>query len=252
MYSVRLGRSGLSQLARTVNVPSSTSFTMMCMTRPITTGTFQGILVFGSNSTSDYYYAGTDNSNNFQLYNRSAGFSGSAMVTNVWTHIAMTVSGTGAGQFLGYKDGALNITGDARAITLNELRIGNDFDNESYGGNVAAIKIYNRVLTADQINAERWFAMPVDWAGLNSAYPLGTAWDVANSGLVIPRGVVSRWPDVSGQFSEWTETGTIDVDSGPPIQFAPSWSQVRARYFTAAAPPSGGKPDLYYRMLRTG
>jgi hypothetical protein len=250
--AIRFGRSGAGDLSRTINLPPSTGFTAMGWFRvPTLAGWMSCIQLSGVGSFYQMGVEGTTGLNEFEINTAAAQWPGSALVSGLWYHMCMTASGTSGANTFGYLNGVLNLTATSVSFTSNKLWLGNSTGGDPLNGQGAAIKIWDRVLDAAEINAELPYAMPVSWAGLNSAYPLPSMWDLASSGVVVPRGALTRWADVSGNNVEWTQNGTLDTDLGPPIQFAPSPQQRRSRIANSAAPPTGGTPDLYYRMMRS-
>ena len=199
---------------------------------------FAAIFNFAGSGGSRFYY-GTSNSGATELYNGSGSSTGTTLSTGRWYHMAMTNDGT---TITGYLNGVSDLTLSSIALTPGELQFGTDQDSEFANAALAAIKVYNRCLTLAQIVAEMPYAIPVDWAGLNAAYPLGTGQDYATydlSAVVRPGSSgISRWLDISGNTgNDLTESGTLDLELGAPIQFAPSRYLRSARHLAAATPP---------------
>ena len=217
--AIRFGRAGAaSSLARTTSLPPITGFTIMAWFRPIDFTNFNTLFAYGASSGSgQYVFLGTDTSGHFYIagYGQS-GVAGSTLVAGVWRHAALTVSGSSGTTTLGYLDGALNVSDTTGTATSQKLLLGNDNDGDWANLNLAAVKIWNRVLTADQITAEIPSILPVDWGGLNSCYPITSGWEELDCGLVVPTGALTRWADWSGNGLEFTESGAIDMDVGCP------------------------------------
>lgn len=201
--------------AVTSNLPTITGFTAMVWVKFNTVAAFQGTLTFGG---TDYYYIGTHSSGVLELYNRSAGFNGSALSTGVWYHLCMTVSGTGAGGFLGYLNGALDITGDARSITGTEIRFGTDFDAEASDSVCMYGKAWDAVLTLAEIQADMRQALPVRTANIKIFRPFFSTSDLG---------------DYSGVGGSGASSGTLTNSDGPPIP----WRQGKTRIVYV---PAGG------------
>lgn len=157
-----------------------------------------------------------------------------------WYHCAVTVNGTSGSNFLFYRDGALDITNTAVAHTagVQTLYIGSDgaTPNQWAQINVSQLKIYNRALSVAEINAEMRSPWPISTHGLNSAYPMPGAWEQPPPSRVMPKGKTTAWGDVSGNGSEWTESGTIDIEPGPPTRWP--WSPSRVGAVIGGAAPT--------------
>jgi hypothetical protein len=237
--AIRLGRPGsATSLSRTTNLPTITSFTLMGWFRLTSgnAGQFSTFFAHGGSASSSYYFVGEVQPGlHFGTVVNGTAVTGSAITADRWYHVALTVNGTSGSNVLAYLNGVVDVTTTAATVTAQKLWIGNQADGDWLNGNAAAIKLWNRVLTIDEIIAEMPYAVPMDWSGLNAAYPLGNGWELASCGLVIPKGTSARWPDISAQIgNEWTEAGAIDTENGPPIQFAPE-RNFRPRYFVPAA-----------------
>lgn len=215
-------------LSRTTNLPSITSFTMMgWFYFSADRNTIVNTLAFGQSSGGGYYQLYWDQTGSGSVlgtWNGAASSSGTTSLSlSTWYHLAMTVSGTAAGNFLVYLNGALEITAAGRDIpTAGKLWVGNDNDSEWLNGRVAAVKIYDAVLTAAEIAQEMRQIQPVRFANLNSWYPL---WSTADDEI-----------DYSGQGRTLTVGGTLAMEDGPPIP----WKQGRRRLvLPAVASPPG-------------
>jgi hypothetical protein len=90
-----------------------------------------------------------------------------------WYHIAISVSGSGAGQVKVYVDGVLRLTTDGNPAA-ERLSIGNNGHSEWLDGNAASVKVYNASLTATEIVQEMNSFAPVRTSGLNNWSPLQT------------------------------------------------------------------------------
>jgi hypothetical protein len=246
-YSLKFGRSGNSFADRTTNLPATSAATIMGWFLPTTVGTSDRVMIalgaLGSGVDYEIYSDGAGS--RLSSFNGSASAFGSVLVANVWVHIAVTMSGTSGSNFLVYLNGVLNITGTAATISAGSLRFGSNGFSEPFAGSMSAVKVWNRALTVDEINAERYFAAPISWAALNAAYMMPTPWDVANydmDALGMPSTAATRWIDMSGNVgNDMSETGTIDYDIGAPVLFAPTQYRRSTRRFAAAA----GRDDVH-------
>jgi hypothetical protein len=243
-YSLKFGRSGDSYGNRTTNNPATSAMTWMGWIYPTSVAASDKVFFSIGNLGAFTDYEFMVSTAALGLWNGSTVATGSTLVVNVWRHVALTVNGTSGSNALAYLDGVLNITQTAAATGTGNLRIGSNGGAEPFIGSIGCVKIWNRALTVDEINAERLYATPINFGALNAAYVMPTAWDAANydlDALGMPATAASRWYDLSGVGgNDMTETGTIDYDVGPPVQFAPSLYRRTTRRFVAAAvaPPS--------------
>lgn len=212
------------KLSRTASLPTITSFTAMAWIK-LTTDTTQGVVFIslgkGDAAALDYilgttYSGGT---HTFNLFEGNTDVGGSSVAFGTWIHFAMTVAGTGAGQYLGYRNGALEITHAGNSgitsttLTLATHTVYTDLTNN---GCIAGVKLYSAVLTAAEIQTEMQFYAPQRLANINSWYPLLLHTDVA---------------DRSGGTS-LTTGGTLTTEDGPLIGWGP---RARRGYVAATA-----------------
>jgi hypothetical protein len=246
--SIRFGRAAAdSFIDRTTNLPSITAFTLMAWVKmnDVTTANDQIIFSFGNQSNDvayQLYLAGSGHK--FNLYNGSttqAG-TGAAPAAGVWHHIALTVNGSSGTNFLAYLDGVLDNSFTAAAISGLSLRVGSDGVAEFSLVNIAALKVWSRVLSAAEIAAEMPFAQAVNRGALNTEIPLPSTWEALDANFNAPdrAGVLTRWADYSGNGNEWTETGAIDTEPGPPIRWAPPRSRLPYLPFAVGAVIASG------------
>lgn len=243
MFAVRFGRAGAnSSLARTTNLPTAVC-TIMGWVKWSSVSTFAAIFNLAGAAGQRFYY-GTNNSGATELFDGSSSSTGTTLTTARWYHMAMTNDAT---TIRGYLNGVQDLTLGSISLTPGELQLGTDQDSEFANAALGAIKVWNRALSVDQVAAEIPYAMPVDWAGLNACYPLATGWDLMTSGLILQGSTAaSRWLDVSGNSgNDLSETGAIDLEVGPPIQFARPRT-MRARYHVPAAGGGGSVFGSYY------
>lgn len=237
--SIRFGRSGASKLLRTTNLPSSGAFTAMCWVRvPTLSGWMCAIQLSGAGvEMHQMGVEGSSGTNAFAVNNSIGTTPGTPLVNGRWYHMTMTsLAGTGS---RGYLDGVLDSTPSTEgAFTATNLWIGDSTGGDPMNGNIAAIKIWNRVLSRDEIYGEIPYALPVSRAALNVATPVPQGWERMDNGFFAPdRGnPLTRFDDWSGNGYLWSETGTIDTDIGPPIRWAPKWSPI----FYQPGKPAGG------------
>lgn len=225
--SIRFGRSATSHLARTTNLPSRAACTIM------------GWFRINANAGTEFLWDLSDGTTEFSLLLQSGvslktfttGLSpGTTLSVGRWYHIAVTGSGSAV---TGYLDGVntAGIGNTSSAFTPTALWFGARVSNTAQfcSASIAAIKIYNRALTSGEIAAEIPWALPLNWAGLNSCYPVPGGWDAIDAQVPLAKAAKTRWPDYTGNSLEWSETGTVETDPGPPIQWAPPNSLYRGR-----------------------
>lgn len=199
---------------RTTNVPTITNFTAMAWVYlGADLNTYSNMLTIGTDVVVDFYQLGSGADGTIlNLWNGASHFTGSqAFTIGSWGHIAMTVAGTGNGQYLGYLNGVLDITADGNSSnTAGRFDIG-DNDNGGFDGRIAAVKVYSgAVLTADEIKNEMRYYIPRRTANLNTWLPC--VHPTAAGNLV----------DFSGNAFNMTLIGTAPtVEDGPPIAWAP-------------------------------
>lgn len=206
---------------------------MMCWARWTSYTGWHLVLCYGHATTSGNYYAmgtsATTGPNNLVVTNPSGlTTSGATPTTGTWYHICQTVAGTGAGQHLGYRDGSLIATNaGSTSPTAGKIWIGNNQDTDYHNGDVCAVKIYNAVLTAAEIQQEMRQIAPVRFANLNTWLPL---LDGAN--------LEKDWSGVSGNM---TAGGTVTLTSNPPVPFRASKPKTTV-YISAGGGGSVGGP----------
>lgn len=179
------------------------------------------IFYYGHLTDTTFYYIGTTtNGLTLQLYNGSSAVSGSSIGLNTWKHIAMTVSGTGTGNFLGYIDGVLNATHDGNSSVLSQqIQMADSTQGDAFNGRLAAIKVYSAVLTEKEIQQEMQQFFPVRTLNLNTWLPCV---DPLNTNNAL---------DMSGNGFNMSIDGPLSVEDGPPIP----WRIGRKKYFIPLA-----------------
>ncbi|MDR7559462.1 MAG: hypothetical protein QN141_13350, partial [Armatimonadota bacterium] len=110
------------------------------------------------------------------------------------------------------------------------------FTGEWFNGRMACVKAWTAALTVAELEAERWYAMPVRRADLWYCNPM--------------EGPASAFTqDYSGNGNTLTASGTLTLEDGPPVAWAPrklwrGWSR------PAGAPPP--PPPTGLRRLLVG
>lgn len=213
---------GGNNLSRTTNLPTIYSSTMMGWIYPTAFGALNTCVCNGAASGGNFYAAGVGASsgNKVAVYaGVSLAYGTTILTTNTWYHIAITVAGTGAGQTLVYLNGVQEISTQAgTGFTAAKHLVGDSAGGDPVTGRVAAIKLYNGVLTADQIKEEMRCYAPVNLTNLLSWHPLFNHTDTGQYGTA------------------YTIAGTVTTAQGPPIP----WTLRPARALVrAAVTPTG-------------
>jgi len=174
---------------------------------------YSSILCFGTSTASDtreYTLAAGSDGTTLQVWNGSVETTGSGLGVATWNHVALTVAGTGANQCIAYLNGVANITmAGYSGPVAQKLYVGTNPYTEWWNGRLAALKVWGAVLTVDEIVQEmRWY-VPIRGANLNTWVPCVEP--VANDNA----------KDFGGIAGDMTVAGTITVEDGPPIAWAP-------------------------------
>ena len=151
---------------------------------------------------------------------------GSAVTVNVWKHLALTTSAATTHTL--YLDGVQDATSTGSANATRVI-IGNYVDtggvpqgDVSFNGRIACVKIYDAVLTADEIKLEMRSYVPVRLASLKAWYRFFDASDLG---------------DYSGNGQTLTTVGTAPTSAdGAPI----AWSIMPTGLLIPAAAAGGG------------
>jgi Concanavalin A-like lectin/glucanases superfamily len=184
------------------------------------------MLYWGANTTGDnQYYLGMLVGPPLRLlmYVTPAGFLGTTtLVVDTWVHLAMSVAGTGATDAKGYVNGVLEVSGTGTSTqTPQRFTIGRSESGpgENWNGRVAAVKFYNVVLTAQEIQTEMAQYLPVRTSNLFAWLPLLAHTDTQ---------------DYTG-LATWTLGGTLATENGPPIAWQVRRPGPGEPFVTAAA-----------------
>ena len=123
------------------------------------------IIVDRTASQSDFQFIVLPDDNSphklvFSIWNSSDGASGQStqdISLNTWTHVAGVYNGTNVIAYInGMQDGSTGaLTGNVNSAS-NTLRIGGDAFNNYFKGTIDEFRIWNRWLTADEINHSYW------------------------------------------------------------------------------------------------
>ena len=210
---------------RTANLPSISSFTVMGWIYLVSDVNNQvGMFRFGNSGPDlNYELVTLSDGTTLSTWNGAVGassVSGSALSLATWYHVAITVSGTGAGQFLAYLNGVLDITNNGDATnTAVQLDISQDIGS-SKNIRIAAVKVWSAALSATDIISEMRQYAPVRWSDLNAWYPMLNAATDNN--------------DFSGNANNLTITnGSPTTAEGPPLPWM-RYKNRKASFTTAA------------------
>lgn len=225
--AIRFDASG-EYLLRTTGLPPIASWTGMgWFYLAADTNQYATCIAFGdAPGTGNFYSLGTFTDGlTIASWNGVDELTGTTLSLGVWYHLAITVAGTGAGQYKLYLNGAVDITSDGFAsVTAAQLYVGTDSGNVSahrLDGGASALKFWDVALTQAEIQQEMLTIRPQRFASLNAWYPC-----FFGSG--------ERARDYSGLGRNWTENGTLTDEDGPPVSWGASvWIPP---YFAAAAP----------------
>lgn len=200
-------------LSRTTDLPAITSFTITAWFQQ-RTARGGAAFSFGTNvGAPDYHYFAfftSDGAADFRaiVWNGAVNaYSTTELIAGVWFHLALVVSGTGAGQCLGYLNGIPEMTTDGNASpTAAKLYIGNSPGNEWLNGVIADVRIWDAALSRAEIRAEMWAPKPIRSRALH-------AWHEFLPGRLTL--------DSSGRGRHLTTAGTPTTETGPPLPTLP-------------------------------
>jgi len=227
--------------AYTSSVVPSGAFTCTCWVQLVSDLNYYSPVWGVFNGTGVYRYLGT-NSDGTTLTFFGQGGSGSNvtgpnMVVGTWYRVGLVVNGTNVTMYHGTAAGTLTTaTGTAGTAAVNEFRIGGStFTDEVLNGRVAAMKLWQAVLTPDEIAAELAQYQPLRTANLLRYHPFLNAETV----------------DYSGNGNNLTVGSTATVtEDGPPIP----WGPARPRMIwipgvVDPGPPAVEDPPMYLRRV---
>src|SRR5262245_14265490 len=145
---------------------------------------------------------------------------GFSMTANIWHYIVMQVSGavyTSIHAQVTLNTSNQNFTHATGTIASpTRLRIGNSHvGTETWGGYIAALKMWEAVLTSVEIAHERWYYMPKRTDNLLAWVP-----------LLDPASATIDWSPAAASFSN-PGGGQAQSPEGPPI----SWGPIRRRSY---------------------
>jgi hypothetical protein len=201
---------GDRQFERLTNLPSATtSFTAMAWCKSDDNSSYPVIFDFGADDPTgannvEFFVSGTAGG----IWNGTTYAYGGTFNTGTWYHVALTCAGTGATDLKGWMDGVnvSSMTGASYSAAI--FTIGAWPGNfQKFDGKMAGFKLFDTVLTADQIKQEmKSLRVVTSHSNLKAWLP----W-INNSNFTY---------DLSGNGS-WAEQGTGSFTSvqGPPVSW---------------------------------
>jgi hypothetical protein len=227
---------GTQDLRRTASLPSPTGFTVACWLK-LASDRNEYQTAFSLDNGSSYVILQTYADGTSLLGTSTGGSNGfvDVMTVGSWYFAALVGSGGGANGLTAYSAavGATTLTSAAlqgSSFTPTSMFLGSvpSFGTQYYwAGDIAAVKVWDAVLTAAELAQERWFYTPRRLANLHLWSPC------------VESTVAGCATDYSGNARAWTVTSTPSIVSGPPI----AWRPTARRHWAAA----GGTPPPSFK-----
>lgn len=228
-------------LSRTTDLPSQSAYTVCGWARVTArrSSMWETICTMGESATDANDHTQllfrADDAGQFSL-NSAGGFTNfaSSPAVGEWFFWALRMEGTGAGQVTGYWRGLnassfVTVASSQTSFTPAHIGVGsNTWVDEWLNGRIAAVKAWNAVLTAAELEREMLSYRAVRRADLYLETPLVAAT------------VADNVTDFSGNARNWTIGGTLTVEDGPPILWAPG----RGSRFSSFVSAGGGDTGL--------
>lgn len=197
----------------TVDPISATNFTITGWARRTSDENRYSTIFYLVNAADTLYiYLGTNDDGTTLLVDAypggSDGFFSSNPTQDVWFFFSMKCSGTGAGSLNGiYIENGSTTYETASKAGANFTADYTQLSDISYewSGDMAAIKLWNAVLTDEEIYNEQWSYRPKRTADLDKWSPFVD-------------GSETTFVDFS-LGENWSESGTITAADGPPISW---------------------------------
>lgn len=218
---------------RTTNLPTLTSFTAFFRFCRRGAGGASNNVLWALQAGADTGYMQIDGSNIFLWYMDNGGFcniTSPTIGTDTWYDCAIRQNGSGAGTVKLYLRATGDMSGWATNTctggtqTLTGVRFNYVFSSATYwfNGAYADFKLWDAVLTDDELTVERWIQRPARTTNLRYWLP------------IIDSTTTNITKDYSGNGYDFTQVGTLSVEDGPPV----SWggSIITPHYATSTAP----------------
>ena len=209
--AVRTNGSG-DYIRRTTSLPAGDAITVAvwCRLAQIRSSTYQYWgLEDAASSSSTYTLTGFSNGGVMEITeNDSNGQFASQPTANNWFFWAFTM-GSGSNSFKGYWGGLatttlITVTANDNPMTPAALTLGNDSYDEWMDAAWAHVKVWDAILSAAELEQERWTIRPQRLANLHLWSPLWSTSDLN---------------DYSGNGRNWTGGGTLASEDGPPVSW---------------------------------
>ncbi|MFG1617937.1 LamG-like jellyroll fold domain-containing protein [Nonomuraea wenchangensis] len=172
--------------------------------------------------------------------------SGSALPLNQWSHLALTYDGSTARLYVNGSPVSQPAMTGAVLDDGGALRIGgNAFWGEFYSGLIDEVRVYNRVQTAVQIQAD--MNSPVG----SAPAPTATALRTGSTGIApgIEKLAISENKGATPQFTAWTtdlqgRPATVEVEVADRLAKSPKPKSPNATWTPTGAPAWSGKTAI--------
>jgi hypothetical protein len=219
------------RLERFTNIVSPLGSTMMAWFYFASFGSGVSPLLVLAEQSGEFYSAQVNASSQLELYNGSGGSpeAGSTVSAGNWYHVAMIDDGVNVKVYLG---GILDITMDHVGIGPDSMTIGNDSSfGQAFRGRVAALKVYQRALTVDELNLEMGQHELVKSDDINTWLPMVDD-NVADC--------LRDYSAIGGDLALGVSSA-LTVEDGPPIP----WREFEfaLTFSTLDASPEFARPD---------
>jgi hypothetical protein len=188
---------------------ATTSITWCAWAKMTTAATYA--MVVASDDAGSHYCQFGVSSGGINLFLSNGGTTAFNFTTGTWTFIAATIDRTAAENWIYYANApATTLTREfffanpsSHLLDTNTFSIGGDGFGDPWAGSIAAVKVWNAVLTQTELTAEAAKYAPQRTANLWGAYSFQSG---------------PQTTDDSGNSRTLTAVGTPTLDaSGPPI-----------------------------------
>lgn len=235
-----------AEYSRSANVPTQGAATIACWVNLAANAAYGGVMsLFSNASTREIGIISVEGSSTMNLYWTNAGASASATLstsagTGQWFYLALTSAGTAIGALDAYYREPADTswstaTNSSTVDTLTPDRV--FLNDDGYASNAtsaryAHLKVWDAVLTTDELLSEMYSAFPVRYANLNVYCPL---WNVGSDEI-----------DYSGNARNLTVGGTPAdyFTDGPQCALRHGVTKRYAPYVVAA-----GGVTIYNRKI---